>query len=142
MRLNRGAGAGSTIPPTSTKVARWRLWGWWGASPSDNTGVTHASVPSNVCSHSSRVLAAEDLGDALLEGLPLGLVVLRGDVLVGEAESCHERPVEPGLHGPDGHELTVGCLVHVVVVGAGVHGVGPAFVVPQMTMLGSRGASW
>lgn len=65
------------------------------------------------------------------ERFPLRTVVLWGDVALGEPETDHEGPVEAGLHGTDGHEGAVGGLVHVVVVGSGVHEGGPTLVVPQ-----------
>ncbi len=55
VRLKRGAGPGCTIPSTSTKVPRARLWGWVWASHGDSTGAPQASVPEKASVHSSRV---------------------------------------------------------------------------------------
>jgi len=56
VRLNRGAGAGCTMPSTLTKELRARLCGWSGASKIDNTGAKHTSVPSMIWTHSAWVL--------------------------------------------------------------------------------------
>jgi hypothetical protein len=46
VRLNRGAGAGWITPFSSTKVARWRLCGWRGASSMLSKGAKQTSLPS------------------------------------------------------------------------------------------------
>jgi hypothetical protein len=57
VRAKRGAGPGWVTPATSMKVPRAALWGCFGASASERTGAKHASLPSRMRHHSSRVRA-------------------------------------------------------------------------------------
>src|SRR5947209_4599199 len=58
VRENRGAGAAWSTPPVLITVPRAITWASAAASLHVNTGVTHASVPSKILVHSSRVLLA------------------------------------------------------------------------------------
>ena len=125
VRLKRGAGA-TWRPPSGvgTKRSRATLCGCSCASPKRYTGAKHTSVPASCASHSSRVFVRTAAAMRSFIAGHCDAVVLRGQVVAGEAELLEQLRVEVRLDRRERHVLAVGGLVHGVERRAAVEEVG------------------